>query len=541
MNKALRGSIGRIATLVVTAMAASLLVAAPASAAVIIGDPTPAAARIPLSNGLTQCPADVTSRYSTVVADGDACNALGDLEQQATTNVIADRGLPNDPDLARQAARPDVNAAMWAELVDAVKKPAANRTTDQKLALEWLTQVQQRFNVQVAQAALAEYQTWNAITPDGLPGACSYTPPAPYSSEYPGAGGRWPGCYTSNGLGTIFGSTPAVPSVEQFMKWGSARIAAGLATQEVLTSLAADSAIGFSSAGLAGAAMSGATAVVALEAPQLIVALWPAGNAAAYGALAVNATAEAVAGSAEAVGVSTATAVSAALTVFTVVFIAVLTIVLKSLQLFAPDPGSALSQAVSKARTTTPNLDDLLADPNGLAQLFTLYSASLARPSSTVAVPARTQNDPNFSVNGATAAPTITARDWDGNPFTAEMRAGYFVRTTAGGARELQTWLPLVDSQGRKIHASRILKNGVWQWMSTPADGDSSVCPTLGGIATCPLTPTVTVQSPTGANEIIEFRPPTPMNLQIAVSGAGDERAPMSYSYTISSPAGAPR
>ena len=56
--------------------------------------------------------------------------------------------------------RADAEAALWALLVQAIQTAAASRSADQQNAMDWLTAVARRQDVQAANADGLEYVKW---------------------------------------------------------------------------------------------------------------------------------------------------------------------------------------------------------------------------------------------------------------------------------------------------------------------------------------------------------------------------------------------
>src|SRR5262249_5845027 len=84
--------------------------------------------------------------------------ALRDSEQQARANVLADHQLPaTDLPQVKTYARSDAQAEMWAMIVEALKTPPGQRTTDQQGLVDWMSDqvTEQRF--QPAANAAIEY------------------------------------------------------------------------------------------------------------------------------------------------------------------------------------------------------------------------------------------------------------------------------------------------------------------------------------------------------------------------------------------------
>src|SRR5262249_24372675 len=141
----------------------------------------------------------------------DQAASLKDLENQDVDTIINAHFLSKaDTNAVQTWARNDALAELYALLVKAVNATAADRTTDQQNAVDWLSGVAQRENVEAAEAAGREYVEWaglnkstyNKLVSDntktqsdletflsGNPETvawCSYRSPAPYSDDYKG-------------------------------------------------------------------------------------------------------------------------------------------------------------------------------------------------------------------------------------------------------------------------------------------------------------------------------------------------------------------
>jgi hypothetical protein len=172
-------------------------------------------------------PPGLLNSGAVAAAGPEGAAALRRLEDKAIANTLADHQLPaSDHDAALTWARSDSQLALWGLIAEAIETPAGERTADQQLAVDWMTQLD---SVQPQEAALqagAEYATWAGLdvnqywwmartaseselttflaqdvrtfsprnTPRG--GYCRYTPPAPYTSaDYDGS--LSPNCFSA--------------------------------------------------------------------------------------------------------------------------------------------------------------------------------------------------------------------------------------------------------------------------------------------------------------------------------------------------------
>ena len=176
--------------------------------------------------------------------------SLRNLENQAIEIVLALHGLPAADDAAvRTWGRDDVLAQLFILLVTAIGIDAADRTSDQQNAVDWVTTVAQRRQVATAQSAAREYVKWGALglgdfdtllhnnptkaqleaflsrpvlnydlpTVDATEGWCVYRSPAPYADEYQGY--NVPTC-VNQVIGVVL---PPTPTYDEFVKWGAAK------------------------------------------------------------------------------------------------------------------------------------------------------------------------------------------------------------------------------------------------------------------------------------------------------------------------------
>ena len=146
-------------------------------------------------------------------------------------------------------------------------------------------------------------------------------------------------------------------------------------------------------------------------------------------------------------------------------------------QFYNPSNPSACDQTTSNPTVAT--LSDYAQDDNGRQLILTALSRSTmpdytaARLAGTTANQANVAlapqqgplvpSDPNFIVNGATAAPTFSYSDWAGNVLTASVANGWFVQYKSGTN---PTWLRYASSLA---------------YQYSPAGGNNSVV-LIGGV-----------------------------------------------------------
>ena len=109
-------------------------------------------------------PAGLLNPGAVAAAGPEGAAALRRLEDKAVANTLADHQLPeSDHDAALTWAREDSQLALWGLIAEAIQTPAGERTADQQLAVDWMTQLD---SVQPQEAALqagAEYATWAGL------------------------------------------------------------------------------------------------------------------------------------------------------------------------------------------------------------------------------------------------------------------------------------------------------------------------------------------------------------------------------------------
>lgn len=385
---------------VVATVIAAVMLAVPQAASADGTGPAPLLNADALSSGL----------YAATSAQAVS---LADLEQQAITNTLSDHGLPaSDADAAGTWGRSDAEAELWALLVQAIQAPAASRTTDQQNAVDWLSAVAQRQNVQAADDAGLEYAEWDGIgatayqnelksnpsesalasflstspvsytdggsfsnpsaSTDG--GYCVYQPPAPDQSQYTaniyttGTSSTTPQtCFTP--CTSLLGCSVPEPSYDQFVAWGTAEANSAFdSSQYAAASESVAEGIAFGAAAT-GAAAAGIAVTASLEGAltgtALAAALSPFGGitGGAVGALGSEALAEAS-------GAIAATEVGG---VVTIVLSAIAVAVIASINLAQglQEPGQLASLITGAPTAPPPDLGSMLA--NSGPALFGLF------------------------------------------------------------------------------------------------------------------------------------------------------------------------
>ena len=314
----------------------------------------------------------------------------------------------------RSWGRSDAQAELWALIVEAIKTPAASRTTDQQNAVKWMSGLASSQSQESALQSGAEYATWagldvgnywqmastasqaqltaflgsdvRALNPDNTArgGYCRYHPPAPYASEYDGSSTST--CFTP--CTSPLGCAVPTPTYDQFVKWGESAATYATLTDAKFQSQAANIATGvtFGSAVVA-AAVTGVTigatmgsvlfgsSVAAALVPNLVVA-----EALPEAAVAVLGEAAA----AEYFGGLAASAIGAAVAV---VILAIVVAVMEGIRVTdnAKLPGK-IAELVVGARTATTDPATLIDTTAGASTLYGLFvGATLPVPDNSIA------------------------------------------------------------------------------------------------------------------------------------------------------------
>ncbi|HXG20905.1 MAG TPA: PKD domain-containing protein [Methylomirabilota bacterium] len=131
-------------------------------------------------NGGTVCSADVHAvdpDTGAVLVNESlfAGQQLGALERQAIDDVLTLHGLPAaDKDRLLAWGRDRVRAQLFAKLVDIINKPATERTANEQVLYNWLTNIVWQKRIEPAQKAWEQYLAWNNAVEFAT---CSWQPP----------------------------------------------------------------------------------------------------------------------------------------------------------------------------------------------------------------------------------------------------------------------------------------------------------------------------------------------------------------------------
>ena len=279
-------------------------------------------------------PAGLLNPGAVAAAGPEGAAALRRLEDKAIANTLADHQLPaSDHDAAMTWAREDSQLALWGLIAEAIETPAGERTADQQLAVDWMTQLDSAQPQDAALQAGAEYATWagldvnqywrmartatetelttflaqdiRTLRPSATPREAA-TAATPHPRRTPVTdydGSLSPNCFSA--CTSILGCPIPTPTYDDFVDWGKTVSLAG-ATNDALTAQAIN--IGLA-AGFAAVAVGTALAVglssaivAAIGASIWVFAFGAAAVTSAAAAASIAATAAAVAAGATAAG-----------------------------------------------------------------------------------------------------------------------------------------------------------------------------------------------------------------------------------------------
>jgi RTX calcium-binding nonapeptide repeat (4 copies) len=396
--------------------------------------------------------------------------ALGRLEAQAVTKALTRFELPpSDAAAMKSWGRFETTGVLWALLVEAIETEPAARTEDQKLAVEWFTDVVKRQQVNAAVQTGLEYLHWAGLddtayrelidepgTPTeaavrgtlagdpvtyewGVPpgmattGYCVYHPPKAFESDYLGRGNQE--CFTPCTL--IGGCLAPFPSFEQLKSWGAGRVNeklidsvefAAVSREVSNTLILAGVAV---AAGLIAAVVAAKVTAILTAQAIAVAALTAILDGASIGSVSASAGSLATAG----IGMVAAFAAIAVITVILAILAAILGAILVIGGALLPHK---IAELVVSAHGHVPDLRAQLGDRSQVAGMFNLFvGATLPSPKITSCdngiliggvrelpatclnappIPGWSRNDPWFEVtergsSQPTLTPTITVRD----------------------------------------------------------------------------------------------------------------------------------
>lgn len=347
-------------------------------------------------------------------ASNETIAALSSLEKQAVHDYIAVLNLlPEDYFRVIYYQRDDARAVVFARLVKAARTPAAQRSNNEQLVLDWFGRVIQDKRVEAAGFALDEFHKWQV---DG----CNYMSPEGFSWK-PNASA------CSSTPNPVASPQLKPPSVEEFQSYGLAFAYQGLQGDAAMTvagqvaksigiisAMAAGAGIG---AGI-GASLSLGSGVVTAVYPFLAVAV-------SKGLVSSAAAAAAIAGSAS--------------TVVGVVVTAAIIAVLQGIDVFSGDDASEIEDKLETALAGTQNtpvdIAQLVQSEKGTQELFgafilkTLGSFPIPQD---LALPTGPQGIFSHTLRGAASgheAPILNYKSWDGSDWTVQIIGDWFIHT----------------------------------------------------------------------------------------------------------------
>ncbi|MFN8633724.1 MAG: hypothetical protein U0893_07725 [Chloroflexota bacterium] len=125
------------------------------------------------------------------------------LEDRAIALVLQQYGLPESArPLVRRYARPEIRAALYADVQEAFKQIPDERSPDQQLLVDVYSKLVRESHTKAMKAAQAEYRRWNNDP-------CGYEPPTDFSYDARSA------C-----IGASRGFRPESPGLEAFVSYG---------------------------------------------------------------------------------------------------------------------------------------------------------------------------------------------------------------------------------------------------------------------------------------------------------------------------------
>jgi hypothetical protein len=390
----------------------------------------------------------------------------------------------------------EIRGLMWLLLVQIINKDASARTADEQQIYSWFQERVRVYNATAASHAKSEFQRWDKER-------CNYKPP--HGMTYsPGSA-----CVPNN-LAVLFGS-PAAPTLEKFIQWGSAVAALQLAqTPDLGPALEDVEAI---IAGVGGAAAIGAATAVSFAALAAVeAAIFPF---------------HAVAGGAAA---SFGGAVFAGPIV--IIVLAIVLITLRAIQIGAElELPQKIDQYVSQISSTAPDLKALLGSKEGALQLEALFiKETLPRSNASITdAQAATDTGDRFVVqpflagspNGSPARGVgVPLRGWgDSEVATYRAQGGWLVETK-GGTNRLTQSIRYKDWNGNKRWALLRHDGFVDVPGFDPANASQATLPNCSG-SNCQTTNTIRALLSTGQQIELRFDPNDPPAPGIQIVGDG--------------------
>jgi hypothetical protein len=395
--------------------------------------------------------------------DVSALQAWGFLESEAKAAVSVIHQVDLDSRVT-DWGRDEIRAFIFARLLEIAEKPAADRTVQEQVALDKLTELVQEGRIRSAQAAVNEYAEWEGnkcgyLFPVGddptgyldridvqaactLPTNPDFQNPDPPSEEE----------FTAGGAAVAFGEMAADPDLDRVARetdraivFGGSLAAAAVTAAIGATLAATIPAVASAVVAAIGSFANATTSVVLFGQVIVGVPLYP-GAAAATGAMAI--------GGAIAVILFAITTISIEIWELTE-------------ELSIPEK---LDTALTDAQTKTPNIAAIAQRQAGIGELF-MHFLDQTLPDyperRTGSPPAHHSSDPVFGMElrvptGAGTfvqvpiadSATIAPVDHEGIAHSAYLSDGWWVDAAAGGTPTYKLRIEYVDWDGREWTAA---------------------------------------------------------------------------------------
>jgi hypothetical protein len=358
-------------------------------------------------------------------------------------------------DVGRTDLRDEIRGAMMANILQIIRKPAADRTPNENLTFSWFQKLVQANEIAQYTAAAKEYTRF-------LTDTCNFELDPDIAKQYnlKFSGKSW--CAEHIGFSSIF---PApVPASSYFSTYGYKNSYGKLASTEPnFMQRVAGTALGIGeiygiatgAAAFAGAVTAGSI-VAYLAATPVIAGSFTEVTAAGF------ITTERFAS----LGASTLSAGPAAL-----LLICIIAGVIASVRLASDEKNrkdlEAMSATLAYVTNNPPDLAGLASSKEGLLKLYLTFTAQTVPDSpGTAPLPPHAGTDLVFLVtpSGPDPAPrvtypeptgmtdTFTYQDWNGFKWSAQTSGGWFVQTCIGS--EANGWAPSACSQADSLNAS---------------------------------------------------------------------------------------
>jgi hypothetical protein len=380
----------------------------------------------------------ITNYLTTYAAD------LLQLEQDSVNSHLALHSLqPSDAPVVyqygRQDLRDEVRAAMFANMLGIIQKPASARSAHEQNLYNWFQNLVQTNEISLYTQAIQQYQEF-------LGNPCTFKLDNAVAAAYKISFDGTPWCF--GGLpSSIF--APPVPAASYFTAYGLAHsYAANAYTDPNYASVFADSAVNVGE--IWGIGLGAAAVVSASVAPVIAVNL-----SAALAALADVTSGTGIVSLASTAGENVpfliaGSAVASNGIVFSVagpvgiIFAAVTIGVVAGLELYDNqkqiDELNGLSAILTQVTNTPPDLASLANDPTGLGMYKlenSFFSQTDPDTPSTATLPTHQLTDPSFAITPAGGSTqyseTLDYRDWNGNFNTTQTWGGWFIGACVAG------------------------------------------------------------------------------------------------------------